>query len=213
MGKRGSLKKSGTGLGRRETLATADDYRHHHEEDAWTAETDMSTLEPHSFVFTQVTSLVTSGVLPFAAATIHVGWTWAFIIFITVVSGCAYTMWCLGRVVEITGKVTFRDQWALLISESTAWFPLLVIVVTLFGSCLCMCCLAAELFASSLQVEPNTALVAFAVFPVLPLVMLKSLAALAYTSIAACLVMVYVIIFMGVRYFDGTYHLGGIYYN
>jgi amino acid permease len=123
----------------------------------------------------------------------------------------------IARTALITGKTTFAEQWAKLIGEGSSWIPTLVLIAVCFGNTIEYLCFVADLLAGSLPafglpLSRTLCTWLFALFPTLPLCFLKDLSALAPTSLLGLFSVIYLVIVIVLRSFDGSYAPGGHFY-
>lgn len=184
----------------------------------WSPEEGEETMSAFAFVVNVVADLCPSGFLSLSYGMDGTGYIWTIVIMIIFYCLCVYTMWCCGRTCEISGERDFASQWALVIGPGGAWIPLLVIVIVAFGALLCYACYFGDLLeevmpALGLHLPRYACLICFSLFPALPLCLLKNLSALAYTSSAAVVALIYTAAVMAIRLHDGSYAPGGMFYG
>lgn len=189
----------------------------------WRPEDAVGTMSAPAFVVNMFADLCPPGLLPLASGLSSTGYIPALLILLVLCCACVYTMWAIGRTTEITGGRTFRAQWATAIGERTSWVPVAATVAVCFGCNLAYSCYYADILASVTPSHFNPMpsfismrtcfLVALTAFPLLPLCMLKDLSALAYTSFAAFLVVIYNTGFMCYRAADGSYAEDGVFWE
>jgi len=130
---------------------------------------------------------------------------------------CVYSMYTIGRTTEITGARDFPGQWSCTCGPGTAWIPVTIVVVVCIGNCLAYSCFFADIFyhlmpSMGMAMPRSLCLLAFTLFPLLPLCLLKNLSALSKTSIFALVAVIYTAFVMVVRALDGSYKAGGMYF-
>jgi len=184
----------------------------------WSPEEGEETMSAPAFVVNIVADLCPSGFLSIAYGMDGTGYVWAGTLLFVFCSLCVYTMWACGRTCEISGERDFASQWALVLGPGGSWVPLLVIIIVAFGALLCYACYFGDLLeevmpALGLHLPRYACLISFSLFPALPLCLLKNLSALAYSSFFAMLALIYTATVMCVRAADGSYRVGGTFYQ
>merc|ERR1719195_1549405 len=105
---------------------------------------------------------------------------------------------------QITGARDFAGQWKCTFGPRTAWIPVLIVMVVCMGNCLAYSCFFADIFfrlmpSFGMAMPRSLCLLAFTLFPLLPLCLLKNLSALSNTSTFALAAVVYTAFVMVLR--------------
>mmetsp|Transcript_103071 Transcript_103071/g.295792 ORF Transcript_103071/g.295792 Transcript_103071/m.295792 type:complete len:403 (-) Transcript_103071:161-1369(-) len=116
-----------------------------------------------------------------------------------------------------TGKSTYQDAWASLVSPGSKWLPAFACFANAAVGCICFSmilgdCLSLVLSPLGLPIAVagrNSVMVALTLVVLFPLCRLRSLAPLAKFSVLGNLSNVYICFFILIRLFDGAYALGG----
>jgi amino acid permease len=127
-----------------------------------------------------------------------------------------YYFLLIGKICGITWTATFREAWKETMGDKGAvWVALCIALKPALGNLANSMILAdtvRALFETiNLSVSRTTSLLLVTIVVLLPLCMLKNLKVLAPFSIIGTMVFILVSIVMGVRYFDGTYGLDGVF--
>eukprot|EP00928_Gymnodinium_smaydae_P003485 TRINITY_DN11246_c0_g1_i1.p1 TRINITY_DN11246_c0_g1~~TRINITY_DN11246_c0_g1_i1.p1 ORF type:complete len:650 (+),score=74.55 TRINITY_DN11246_c0_g1_i1:48-1952(+) len=200
-------------LFRRGTVVLAE-LKHRH----WTIDDSNETMSPFTFVVNMFADLCPPGFLPLAAGLKDTGYIPGFAIMLIFYGLCVYTMYAIAKTSEITGGKDFACQWSSTIGPRSSWVPGLVVVLVCFGCTLSYSCFFADIFASVMPaigfpMSRSACLLTFTVFPTLPLCLLKNLSALSHSSTFALVAVIYTAVVMVLRLCDGSYAIGGKYYN
>ena len=131
----------------------------------------------------------------------------ALIALIGILSGFGFFL--IGKVCAYTGATSYRDAWSKSVGESTSWIPAASCTIKTCLACLAFSMVLADTFSALLQTSRNPTLLVLTLAVLLPLCLLKNLNALAPFSLAGVLGMGYTAIAMALRYFDGSYKIGG----
>jgi len=184
----------------------------------WTIDKAVGTMSEFSFVVNMFADLGPPGLLPLVAGLKNTGYVPAFIILVVFYGVCVYTMFAVAKTMDITGARDYASQWSKCVSPSTSWVPVFTIVCVTFGTIISYSCFFADIFqgvmpAFGLPMSRSACLLAFTLFPTLPLCLVKDLSALSFTSIFALVATVYMVGVMVLRCLDGSYAEGGSYYS
>jgi amino acid permease len=187
-------------------------------EGRWTIEDAFGTMSPQAFVVNMFADLCPPGFLPLAYGLRYTGYVPGIGLLLVFLGLCVYTMWTVGRSSEIIGEKTFAAQWAKAIGPRTSWVPVACVALVCFGCTVAYACFYADILvgvlpALGLPVSRTVCLWGFALFPTLPLCRLKDLSALAPSSFAALIAVLYTAAVMTLRAVDGTYAPGGRFYS
>lgn len=184
----------------------------------WHPEDAVGTLGGGAFVITILCDIAPNGIVPLPHGLLGTGFLPTVALVLAFYSCCVCTMWMIARTSFITGKMSFTDQWSLLIGPSTSWVPIVVLISVCFGNCVEYLCFVADLLtgclpAFGLPLSRTHCAWLFAMFPALPLCFLKDLSALAPTSFFGFASVVYLVFVMCLRFYDGSYSPGGVYFQ
>eukprot|EP00401_Gymnodinium_catenatum_P028151 CAMPEP_0117548734 /NCGR_PEP_ID=MMETSP0784-20121206/47801_1 /TAXON_ID=39447 /ORGANISM="" /LENGTH=447 /DNA_ID=CAMNT_0005345697 /DNA_START=84 /DNA_END=1427 /DNA_ORIENTATION=+ len=190
---------------KRRTFAIGENY-YPNRHTTWTIDDDNESMGDVSIIVNLLADLAPAGILPLSYGMKFTGYVPSLIMLAAFASAAAYMMYLVGRTIETTSQKSYDRMWAQVVGPSTAWVPVFVVF-----SCLAYACMFGDLFAGCVPLS-RTGCILSAALPLWPLCMLKDLSLLAPTSFGALIAVVYTIIAMGVRYFDGSYlekNLGG----
>lgn len=196
-------------LDRRQTF-TEGEIQHPSKYQTWTIETDEDTMSDLSLVINMLCDISPAGVLPLAFGMSGTGYIPAMILLLVFAGAAAYMMFLVARTIEIAGVKSYDRLW-----ERCKWIPTVVLWLVCFGNALAYICMVGDLISMCLpgfgiNFLPRSYCIAIlAIFPLLPLCMLKDLSALAPTSFMALIAVIYMAVMMVVRYTDGSYLPGG----
>lgn len=179
----------------------------------WRFDDSLHTMSDRSFIITMIADLFPLGFPPLAMGLTYTGLAPGIVLLIVIFFGSLYTMWAIGRTIEITGEITFRRQWETVINPSTAWVPLVFVVLSCFGCNLLIGCLSADMLSDLIPLSRNLCLIIFTAFPLLPLCLKRDLSSLTPTSMISVVLIFYTVFVMILRAYDGTYKPGGYYYK
>jgi sodium-coupled neutral amino acid transporter 11 len=206
-------------LSRRQTISQGEQYFHQTRNATWTIDKDEETMDDVSIVINLLADLSPAGVLPLSYGMTGTGWVPAVAIVLLFASATAYMMYLIGRTIEISQRKSYSRIWEEVVGPGTVWIPTFVVFSVTFGCCLAYACMFGDLFAGCMPAfgvgfaTRTVCLIGLAVFPLLPLCMLKDLSALAPTSFGALVAVVYMLVAMFIRYADGSYLPGGVFYD
>lgn len=132
-----------------------------------------------------------------------------------------YTFTSIGRSCEKTQSSSFRDVWSRSVGPEFSWIVTLSIIGKCFFSSLVYSIVIGDSFSSIASsfnlpafVSSRSSVIIFlTTFVLLPLCSLKTLNALAPFSFLGLSGTAYTAFFLALRYFDGSYSPGGIYYQ
>lgn len=112
----------------------------------------------------------------------------------------------IGRVCAYTGATSYRDAWTRSVGEKSSWLPAWSATLKTGLACLAISMVLADSFCSILGTEQRSkVLLGLTILILLPLCLMKSLAALAPFSLLGVIGMGYTGFAMAIRYFDGSY--------
>ncbi|KAL9188568.1 hypothetical protein ACHAXT_006946 [Thalassiosira profunda] len=122
----------------------------------------------------------------------------------------AYNFSLLGRLCAMTGATSYRGAWEKSVGESTAWIPGSSCVIKTFFAVLAYSMVLGDTFSAlfetvGMSVSREKALIGLTLVVLLPLCLLKDLSSLAPFSLAGMAAMLYTVVAMAIRYFDGSY--------
>lgn len=185
----------------------------------WKMEDSEESMGDVEIIINLLADLSPAGIMPLAFGMSGTGFIPGMILLLVFTAAAAYMMFLISKTVELTGKKSFDKIWEEVVGPDTMWVPLFVVVLVCFGCCLAYACFFGDLFAGALPglgltfATRTVCLIALGVFPLLPLCMLKDLSALAPTSFGALAFVIYTIIAMFYRWYDGSYAQGGQYHT
>jgi len=183
---------------------------------------DQNAMSPAAFVFNMVCDLAPPGMLPLSyGMAMGSGWWVALCLVPFCMAMAWYSMGLVARAMEKTGEKTFRAVWAKAIGPGTAWVPVLVVFVVCMGNCVVYSVFFGDLLRSFVRglgvtgwLGSREAMIILpTLFPLLPLCLLKDLAALQYSSFFGAAAVLYTLGVMVLRLLDGSYQEGGKYYQ
>jgi len=136
-----------------------------------------------------------------------------------IVSAYCYSL--IGLVCHMNGATSYQDAWARSIGASSAWLPGFACTSQTLVACTAYAIIIGDLGHDIAQAfgvtgflgERNNLLASIAAIVLLPLCLLRSFSALAYTSMLGVTGVVYTAVFMVWRYFEGTYSKGGSFHK
>jgi amino acid permease len=127
----------------------------------------------------------------------------SLIAFIGILSGYGFAV--IGKVCAYTGATSYREAWSKSVGPSTSWIPAWSTTLKTFVACLAFSMVLADTFASLLGTTERTKALLGVTAMLLPLCLMKSLAALAPFSLLGVIGMMFTALAMTVRYLDGSY--------
>mmetsp|Transcript_37538 Transcript_37538/g.108152 ORF Transcript_37538/g.108152 Transcript_37538/m.108152 type:complete len:441 (+) Transcript_37538:1103-2425(+) len=198
----------------RRATVTVSELKHRY----WTIDDSNDSMSAFMFVVNMFADLCPPGFLPLAYGMKSTGYIPGLIMLVLFYILCVYTMYSISKAMQITGGKDFARQWTLTVGEGTAWFPVAAVFLVCFGCTLSYSCFFADIFAGvmpalGLSMPRSLCLIAFTVFPTMPLCLLKNLSALSYSSSFALIAVIYTAFLMVGRAMDGTYSPGGRYHG
>jgi solute carrier family 38 (sodium-coupled neutral amino acid transporter), member 11 len=126
----------------------------------------------------------------------------------------AYTFSLIGRSCAETKAETYEQSWARSVSPKSSALPAGACVATCFAGCLAYTIIIGDLSRNFLAAVPRSAVIGLVSAGVLlPLALLKNLSALGFTSMLGTGGLLYTAGMMGLRYFDGSYAVGGRFFK
>jgi len=177
------------------------------------------TASMTNLTFNLVKSIVGSGVLSLPAGISAFGNAPSAMIPATLLIatiGCfsAYGFSLIGRVCSYTGSTSYREAWERSIGERTSIIPAasstIMTAFATFSYSLILADTFRSLFATvGLNLSRSNTLLSITSLIILPLCLLKNLAALAPFSLLGIIGMIYTAFAMAIRYFTGAYSLPG----
>jgi len=205
-------------LDRRQTF-TEGEIQHPSKYQTWTIEQDEDTMSDLSLVINMLADISPAGVLPLAFGMSGTGYIPSIMLLLLFGTAAAYMMFLVSRTIEIAGVKSYDRLWEKCIGRDSKWIPTVVLWLVCFGNALAYICMVGDLISMCLpgfgiHFLPRSYCIALlALFPLLPLCMLKDLSALAPTSFLALIAVLYMAIMMVIRYADGSYLPGGQYHG
>lgn len=172
----------------------------------WREEDAMDSMGALGFLVNIVADVFPPGFLALTSGLHDTGFVPAIAMVTCIFFAALYTMYAVGRTIEITGKISFAEQWSLLVGPRTSWIPSLVIILTCLGFNLMLLSFSAELLLQMVPIPRSLLIIVLTAFPIYPLCCLKELSSLTLTSSISMVVILYTCAFMVVRALDGTYH-------
>lgn len=201
-------------LDRRQTF-TEGEIQHPSKYQTWTIEQDEDTMSDSSLVINMLCDISPAGVLPLAFGMSGTGYIPSVLLLLVFASAAAYMMFLVARTIEIAGVKSYDRLWERCIGSDSKWMPTVVLWLVCFGNALAYICMVGDLISMCLPgfginfLPRSYCIAVLAMFPLLPLCMLKDLSALAPTSFLALIAVVYMAIMMVIRFMDGSYLPGG----
>ncbi|CAM9219633.1 unnamed protein product [Choristocarpus tenellus] len=129
----------------------------------------------------------------------------------------AYTFSLIGRSCAESKAESYEQSWARSVGEKSSWLPAGACVATCFAGCLAYTLIIGDSFSALLQGAGAPAFISsrtniiltLTALVLLPLSLLKNLKSLGFTSMLGSLGLLYTAVMMAVRFFDGSYAVGG----
>jgi len=182
----------------------------------------VTSKEVSSTISTSIINLVNNvagaGILSLSAGmAAGVGWVPAMIICTIMGMLSAHTFSMIGYSCYYTGESTFKGLCEKTLGKESAWILDFLICISNFLGGLIYAGIIGDVFTplfglaglpESLNFRASN-IFAISATVLLPLALMKKLTFLAYTSSLGCLAVAYVVVFLGVRAFDGSYAPGG----
>lgn len=134
----------------------------------------------------------------------------------------AYSFSSIGKACSLHGVSSFADAFAKSLNLNSGIFISSIVTFKTFFACLAYSIIIGDSFSqilSSIKSLPavytqrSNVILGLTSLVIFPLCLLKNLDALKYTSMAGIGGVVYCAVFMLLRYFDGSYKLGGKFYE
>lgn len=215
----GTMETQSKTLLRRRVTITEGEFMYPSQKATWSIDNEEPSLGSVSMVVNLLADLSPAGILPLANGVVHCGYVPSIALLVCFALASAYMMYLVSRCMEITGQKSYAKIWIQVIGPRSAWVPPLTVFLVCFGCCLAYACMFGDLFAGCmpgfhlLWADRTRCLILLAVFPLLPLCMMKDLSALAPTSFGALTAVVYTLVVMVFRYKDNSYAPGGQYHE
>ncbi len=158
-----------------------------------------------------------AGMASFASSPMGVIPTVALLFFVGLLSGYCFSL--IGRVCAYTGATSYKDAWAKSVSERSSWIPNLSSLLTTMQAIVAYSIVLSGTIPQLLStvgvtgVSRTLALMSVTTFVLLPLCLMKTLNALAPFSLVGLGGLFYTATVMAVRFFDGSYAPGGIFFQ
>ena len=133
----------------------------------------------------------------------------------------AYCFSMIGRACEQHGVTSFQDCWAKSVDEKSAWLISASITTMCFLASLAYSIIIADSFSAlaesfnfpAILAARSNVIIILTALVLYPLCSLQSLAALSPFSLMGLGGTLYAAVFMAIRYFDGSYKVGGQFFN
>jgi len=143
----------------------------------------------------------------------------AFTIFFGLLSGYGFVL--IADACNRSGKTTYQDVWAKLVSPKTEWLPMTACMAKASIGCIsfsmilgdCLPLILEPLGWPSVLVNRTVMMLLVTVSVLYPLCSMKSLAPLAKFSVLGVLSNVYICFFVALRAIDGSYRRGGAFFR
>ena len=172
-------------------------------------------------IFNLVNNIAGAGLLTLSAAmAAGIGPIPALIICVSLGLISGHTFGLMSRVCDLTGEEDFRGLCSRLIGPNAAWMSSLGCALLCFSVCIVFTGfigdIAQSMLGSSLpaHLQSRSATIwLFTGFVLLPLCLPRTLGALGLTSFLGLCAVVYTVIFIMKRAFDGTYKPGGVFFE
>ncbi|EWM22597.1 Amino acid transporter, transmembrane [Nannochloropsis gaditana] len=132
----------------------------------------------------------------------------------------AYTFVLVGRSVEATRSRSFKEAWSRTVGPAHAWVVDYAITALAFAVCIVYACFVGDTFTSLLKgaglpawlSSREASILAVTITVLFPLTLLKDLSALQYSSYVGIAAVIYTVLFMAWRFWDGSYAKGGAFF-
>lgn len=179
-----------------------------------------------------IKNILGSGILSLPAGVAAIGGDRALIlpamVLLAALGGLSsYTFYSIGRQCGISSTTTFIKTWAQSVNKRSAWVVMLVGILYPIMGCICYSIIIGDSFSalarggilgpllerSPIAIDRRTWILGFTVAVLYPLSSLKSLSFLAPSSLIGIAAVTYTLIFVMLRYFDGSYLPGGRFYD
>lgn len=169
-----------------------------------------------SSVFNLVNNVAGAGILTLSSGvSVGIGWIPAIAICATLGALSGHCFSIIGEACELTGESDFKGLWKKTIGENTAFLVDTMIAIMCLSSSVIYSGILGDVFTPLLSQAgfPDqwngraSNIVAITSFLLLPLSLIKDLSKLAFTSILGFSAILYTVLFMVFRAFDGSYKL------
>lgn len=145
----------------------------------------------------------------------------AFILVLAFGLVSAYGFVLVGDACSWTKASTYQDAWARTVSPSSKWMPSLACLANAAIGCICYSMILGDCLSLILQplglpsilASRSSSLLLLTAGVLLPLCSMKSLAPLAKFAALGVLSNVYICLFVVLRFFDGSYRIGGTFWS
>jgi sodium-coupled neutral amino acid transporter 11 len=147
------------------------------------------------------------------------GFSTVLLLFMGMIS--AYSFSSIGKACDIHKTKSFADAWSKSVGPKTSRIISFMITFKTFFACLAYSIIIGDSFSSlakslnfsDLFTKRSNVIIGITSTVVLPLCLLKNLDALKYTSMLGLSGIVYCAIFLAIRFIDGSYSPGGLYFK
>lgn len=151
------------------------------------------------------------------AAGAGTGYIPAFLLLAFSAVSSAYTFILVGRSVEATKSNSFKEAWSRTVGPSHAWIVDYAITALAFGVCIVYACFVGDTFTSLLKgaglpewlSSREASILGVTLTVLFPLTLLRDLSALQYSSYVGIGAVLYTVVFIALRWYDGSYAKGG----
>lgn len=169
-------------------------------------------------VFNLINNVAGAGILTLSAGMAGgTGWIPAIAICTILGAISAHTFQLIGAACELTGEEDFKGLWSLTIGSDTTYMVDSIVAIMCLAACVIYCGILGDVFTpllASAGVPPKfnsrtSNIILLSAGLLLPMSLIKNLSALAFTSILGLAAIMYTVVFIVIRAFDGTYAEGG----
>jgi amino acid permease len=175
-------------------------------------------------IFNLVKSIVGAGVLGLPAGIAAFGSSGqalipSFVLILSIGVLSSYGFSLIGRVCAYTEARSYREAWEKSVSTTSGWVPAAACFLVTLGSVLAYSMILSDTIPQLVKaftgfaITRTQALLSLTSFVLLPLCLMKDLSSLAPFSLLGIAGMTWVTISMTIRFFDGTYSVGGKFYE
>eukprot|EP00536_Pseudo-nitzschia_multiseries_P001702 jgi/Psemu1/317678/estExt_fgenesh1_pm.C_220008 len=174
------------------------------------------TASTSSSVFNLVNNVAGAGILTLSSGVaVGIGWIPAILICATLGALSAHCFSIIGEACELTGESNFKGLWKKTIGENTSYMVDTMIAIMCISSAVIYSGILGDVFTPLLKQAGfpdkwngrTSNIVAITTFLLLPLSLIKDLSKLAFTSILGFTAILYTVLFLVIRAFDGSYRL------
>eukprot|EP00429_Kryptoperidinium_foliaceum_P011401 CAMPEP_0176005128 /NCGR_PEP_ID=MMETSP0120_2-20121206/2047_1 /TAXON_ID=160619 /ORGANISM="Kryptoperidinium foliaceum, Strain CCMP 1326" /LENGTH=463 /DNA_ID=CAMNT_0017337827 /DNA_START=20 /DNA_END=1407 /DNA_ORIENTATION=- len=170
-----------------------------------------------SSVFNLVNNVAGAGILTLSAGMASgTGWVPALLICAFLGAIGAHSFSIIGEACELTGEEDFKGLWAKAIGEDTTFLVDFIISVLCFACCVIYSGILGDVFTPLFAQagipdswnQRSTNIIGITAGILFPLSLIKDLSSLAFTSLLGFAAIMYTVLFILIRAFDGSYKVG-----